>query len=64
MQLKAWRVAKGKTQKWLSEATGIDQALLSKYENGTTPLPRNARKIERATNGEVSLEDWYPQGEE
>lgn len=60
MRLEDWRRLRGKTQKWLAEETGIDQALISKYENGTTPLPPNARKIEKATGGEVTFADWYP----
>ena len=62
MLLKEWRTLRGKTQEWLAEATGIDQTLISRYEHGVRPLPPNARKIEAATGGEVSLEDWYPTG--
>lgn len=63
MKLLEWRKANQKTQEWLAEETGIDQALISRYERGTTPLVPNARKIEKATNGAVTLDDWYPTDE-
>ena len=62
MLLKDWRHLRGRTQEWLAEETGIDQALISKYEHGVRPLVPNVRKIEAATGGEVTLEDWYPTG--
>lgn len=61
MTLVEWRKVNNKTQRWVSAATGIEQALISKYENGTTkPLPPNAQKIERVTEGAVTIRDWYP----
>lgn len=61
MNLREWRERAGRTQEWLAEKTGIDQALISKYERGDVrPLPPNARKIEKATEGGVTIDDWYP----
>jgi transcriptional regulator with XRE-family HTH domain len=61
MTLLEWRRANKKTQLWVTLTTGISQALLSKYERGTTrPGVENVRKIEKATSGGVTLNDWYP----
>ena len=63
MQLKAWRKANKRTQVWVSKQTGIPQNLLSKYERGSNlPQVLNARKIERATGGAVTIDDWYKDG--
>lgn len=57
--LKRWLQATGLTQVELESATGIDQALLSKYARGQwLPGLRNALLIERASGGKVSCESW------
>lgn len=61
MNLRAWRIKTGRSQEWLAKETGIDQTLISRYENGAKPRVPNARKIERATGGEVTVDDWYPE---
>ncbi len=61
MNLRDWRRAHGRSQEWLEAETGIAQTQISRYENGARPDVPNARKIERATGGEVSVDDWYPQ---
>ena len=61
MNLRAWRKANHRSQTWLAKATGIDQTLISRYENGSRPQVPNARKIEQATAGGVTIDDWYPE---
>ena len=47
------------TQTGLGRLTGIDQSLLCKYINGKRrPGLENALRIERATQGAVSVEAW------
>ena len=59
MKLLDWRRENKRTQVWLSEATGIPQPLLSRYERGvTTPKVENVRRIAQATAGCVTLDDW------
>jgi transcriptional regulator with XRE-family HTH domain len=59
LTLRAWRERNHKTQVWLSVATGIPQSTISRYERKEgKPDRRNAIKIEKATNGEVTVESW------
>jgi transcriptional regulator with XRE-family HTH domain len=59
MTLRSWMKRKGVTQAQLSEMTGIQQPLISKYLRGVQrPQLDNALAIERATNGDVPVEAW------
>jgi transcriptional regulator with XRE-family HTH domain len=57
--LKRWFDSTGVTQVELETATGIDQALISKYARGQwIPGLRNALLIQKATGGRVSVSSW------
>lgn len=59
MTLKRWLETSGKTQEWLSEHTGIQQPLISKYVRGVQrPHIDNAVAIEKATDRGVPVEEW------
>lgn len=55
MNIREWRVFRGSTQQRCAEALGVSQATLSKIECGSAvPSPQTAKRIEAATNGEVT----------
>ena len=59
--LKRWLRDTKTTQLTLSKKTGIDQALLSKYARGKwRPGLQNAKRIEDATGGAVTMGSWLP----
>jgi transcriptional regulator with XRE-family HTH domain len=59
MTLAEWMSKTGATQVELSEATGIQQPLISKYlRKKQRPNVDNALAIERATKGAVPVETW------
>lgn len=62
MKLREWREKAGLTQLELATRAGLDPAQISKWEKWTggpgAPDLRNALKIERATDGEVPVEEW------
>lgn len=62
MTLRDWMEKHGVTQARLSELTGIQQPLISKYLRGSQrPQLDNALAIERATEGAVPVEEWERQ---
>lgn len=59
MTLSEWLESTETTQVQLAEATGIDQALISKYALGRCmPKIPQARKIAEATDNAVPIESW------
>lgn len=48
------------THKAFADAVGVTQAAINRYVNGVRFPARNIIvKIEKATNGEVAVTDWY-----
>ena len=63
--LREWRQANGVTQEQFEKASGIPQALISKYECGrAVPGLQNALRISRATSGAIPVESWEKAAEE
>lgn len=59
MTLAAWLKKTGMSQQDFSQRTGIEQPLVSRYVRGKgQPKAVYILAIEKATNGEVALEDW------
>ncbi len=59
MTLREWRRQNGVSQVELAKRTGIQQDLLSKYENRRRkPKYQNRRAIAEATGGAVSEDSW------
>lgn len=58
-RLRAWRKAKGWTQKQLAERLEIQQGSLAAYETDAR-MPRLdvAARIERETDGAVAMRGW------
>lgn len=55
MNIREWRTSRGLTQRLFAEQLGISQATLSKIECGASqPTRQTAKRIEAATDGEVS----------
>ena len=66
MKLNEWLKKEGKTQRWLSAQLGGTEALVSNMFNRKkhrgTPLPYTwIPAVLRITNGEVSIEDEWPE---
>lgn len=57
-KLKAWRERMELSQTALSKLLGCDQSMISHYERGGLPSYRRMKKIERVTDGAVSITDW------
>lgn len=59
MTLAAWLKKHEMTQQEFSKLSGIEQPLVSRYVTGKGhPKAENILAIEKATHGEVALEDW------
>jgi len=59
MTLREYLEKTNKTLRVFSSECGIDQSQICRYTTGDRlPSLENARKIEIATNGEVTLKDW------
>ncbi|MEM9938785.1 MAG: helix-turn-helix transcriptional regulator [Pseudomonadota bacterium] len=55
MELREWRKAKAISSAELAERCGVSEVSIFAYERGTRrPRPEIARRIEAATNGEVT----------
>ncbi|WP_240579248.1 helix-turn-helix domain-containing protein [Ochrobactrum sp. A-1] len=59
-KLKAYLKDHGLTHKAFGDAVGVTQAAVNRYVNGVRfPTRTVIIKIETATNGEVTVADWY-----
>ena len=59
MTLAAWLKKTDTTQEAFSERSGVPQPLVSKYARGKGhPKAPYILAIQKATGGEVALEDW------
>lgn len=62
MKLKAWRQARGLTQKDLADRIEVGAPAVSRYENGRVPEPDVMSKIWELTGGAVGPADFYGLG--
>lgn len=57
-KLKRWRQASGLTLDTMASQYGIHRTQLSEYENGKRPGLLMAFKIEKMTDGAITMQDW------
>lgn len=63
MDLRTWRSKEEKSQVVVAELLGITQSHLSKIEKGVAEPSLNlARRINKLTKGEVTLDDMAKEG--
>lgn len=58
MQIYEWRILKALTQTQAAELIGVSQATVSRWEMGAMPEARQIRLVTKATNGEVTANDF------
>ena len=56
--LSSYRKDKGLTLRKFSERCGLSTSYLCEIEGGKCPSFNAVKKIHKATNGEVSFDDW------
>lgn len=62
MQLLDWMKRENYTYRRLQDETGIDHTLLFKYAKGERkPKLKNIVILAKITNGQVSVEDFFPE---
>ena len=60
MKLKEWRIANRYSQHMLAQLVGLKTGKsIYDYENGTIPKKATIKKIEKITDGKVTLKDFY-----
>lgn len=63
MNIKDWIDSKGLNSFQFAKMVGISPASISYYVQGKSASLRIAKKIQRATNGEVTIKDLRPDHE-
>lgn len=60
--LRKWRRKAGKSQVWCAAQAGVTRQTWINWELGrVVPNPNSMRRILAMTDGEISVEDFYPQ---